>query len=129
MRFDFSTLFEAERQRLARAAAKLPKQVAELPKAEGEAPAIVQLDQLSVSPDRKRLVAVATVYRWQVGLAGRPYGVLIPLDRRKYEAHPFAVNVYGKILWSSDSKPVYYCAQPEVGPGNGTVHRLAVPGK
>jgi hypothetical protein len=91
-------------------------------------PATVILDKLSVSPDGKSLAAVATIYRGTVGVAGAPYGVLVPLDRGQLCAHPFAQNVYHKMLWTSDSKAFYYYAQPQAGTGNGTVHRQVLAG-
>jgi hypothetical protein len=125
---DFSPLLAADGERLAAAAAKLPPELAEILKDHAKTPAVVILDKLSVSPDGKSLAAVATIYRGPVGFAGAPYGVLVPLDRGQLCAHPFAQNVYHKMLWTSDSKAVYYYAQPQAGTGNGTVHRQAVAG-
>ena len=125
---DFSPLLDVDRERLDAAAAKVPPEMARLLQDQAKEPAIVQLEQLAVSPDGKCLAAVATIYRGQVGFAGRPYGVLVPLDHGHLVAHPFAQCVYGKILWSGDSKAVYYYAQPQVGTGNGTVHRQVVAG-
>lgn len=125
---DFSAVLDAERDRLRAAAAKLPARFAAALRADGDTRATVRLAQLSVSPDGKHLAAVATVFRGSVGFGGRPYGVLIPVGGGDHAARPFAINVYGKVLWSSDARVVYYYAQPEVGTGNGTVHRLEVAG-
>lgn len=123
---DYSAVLDAERDLVAAAAAELPPEFAAVLQRDLDTPATLRLAQLSVSPDGKCLAAIATLFRGSVGFAGRPYGVLIPLDRGKHTARPFAKNVYGKILWSSDAKALYYYAQPQAGTGNGTVHRLEV---
>ena len=82
------------------------------------------LDELSVSPDGKFIACVATVYEGSSRSGGASYGVIIPLGERPLAAHPFSKNVYHKIIWSRDSKRIYYYAQAVPGGGNGTVYKL-----
>lgn len=78
-----------------------------------------QLDHLAISPDGKFLAAIG-------GPTMPNHGFLIPLDRGGLAAYPFAKNVYGRMIWSRDSKRLYFLAQPIARAGNGTVHRLTI---
>ncbi len=88
--------------------------------------AVVRLQSLSVSPDGRLLAAIATLYRGEVGYGEAEYGVLIPLSKGGLMAHPFARDVYGKLIWSRDSRRLYFYARAVAvaGGGHGTVHQL-----
>lgn len=91
-----------------------------------ESSLILYLEDLSISPNGKFLAATVTIYHGTLGFGGVPYGVLIPLEKPELIAYPFSRNVYGKAIWSNDSKKVYYYAQPKAGSGNGMVCRLEI---
>lgn len=80
----------------------------------------ITLGDLSVSPGGDLVAAVANV---SAGGSGRRYGVVIPLDRGGLAAFPFAEKVYGKLVWSLDSRRLYFYALTPSG-RDGTVHRL-----
>ncbi len=122
---DYTPVLDADRKRLLKAAAAQPPELGAILKEHADTPATMRLAQLAVSPDGKTLAAVATLYRGQVGFAGRRYGVLISLGSDRIVAQPFADNVYGKIVWSRDGGGVYFYKQSDDG-SDGTVHRLTI---
>ncbi|MEM9293901.1 MAG: hypothetical protein AAGD01_19640 [Acidobacteriota bacterium] len=82
----------------------------------------VQLRHFAPSPNGR--YAAAVMYLDDA----RSHGVLIPLGDRSAEVRSFEINVYGKMTWSEDGQRLYFYSQPEPGGGNGTVHRLEIPG-
>jgi len=89
-----------------------------------ESALIVSFESLSISPDKKTLAAVVTIDTGSMNFFETSYGVLIPLEEKELVAYPFSKNT-GKIIWSNDSRRIYYYAEKVKG-GNSTVYRLEI---
>jgi len=87
----------------------------------------IGLDHLSVSPDNRFIACIASGDGYGLGGIDN-YGILIPLEGDKLIAYPFSRNVYYKIIWSKDSRRIYYCAKSVGGdPIEGSaIYRLDI---
>ncbi|HVG10923.1 MAG TPA: hypothetical protein VNM67_24685 [Thermoanaerobaculia bacterium] len=77
------------------------------------------LEQLSLSPDGKLVAGIAHVEGTE------SYGVVIPLEQRPLVARPFARNLVGRLVWSRDSRRIWFYARPDHSV-EGTVYRVEV---
>lgn len=81
------------------------------------------LHNLAVSPDGRYVAGFTSIPYSD----GRPseYGVIIPLQRDRLVAWPFAVaEDSGRLLWSRSSREIYFMD----GAGDPTIYRLSVEG-
>ena len=94
----------------------------------------ISLSNLAVSPNGQFLAGIASISIEAMRFSGKPYGVIISLAGDRLQVYPFDVAVYGQMMWSSDTKALYFYSQSELaggggtGSGSGTVRRLQLSG-